>query len=233
MMHPERELQAGTPREAAWSDAPREVFSWMVSEDPPPAGLSAWAYAPNWNGLENPEGDGAPRLDLPTIVADGQRTAFRFVEIRIGPAAVAVVYHPGWPITHVAEAAGTAVRLWPPRAGASLASLPETARPIVWSTGPELLFRPGVFGSMTCHHLHPGWTREVKWLNSCRPETKRGTEWRPGAGARGHGGATVIIGRCGHNDAAPSNRVRIYPTRQEVKRPCASGARPVVSADVP
>jgi hypothetical protein len=46
LAHPAAEYRSDTPRVAAWEGAPDEVFTWLVNDRPPPAGLSAWAHFP-------------------------------------------------------------------------------------------------------------------------------------------------------------------------------------------
>jgi metal-sulfur cluster biosynthetic enzyme len=104
-----------------------------------------------------------PEIALPTVVADGRRTAFRSVDLRIHHVAVAVVFHPDWRIDYLTRDAKYVVKLWPPTPGLEIPRMPaRIALPMRWITGPELRFREGVFGVVDLPPLTPGVSPEIQ-----------------------------------------------------------------------
>jgi hypothetical protein len=144
MAHPRSRYQLGTPRPDRWDDAPDSTWSWLVDGRPPPDGLSAWVFRHVQDNNAAETGP-TPVVALPTVVADGTSVRFRVLDLTLALTNVVVVFHPGWPVEHPAEATGGAVRLWP-RTGAPLPTLPKgTSRPVRFANGPELRFSPGTY----------------------------------------------------------------------------------------
>jgi len=93
-----------------WADRDDDLYSWTVSQAPPPAGLSVWA-----SKIREPQPDDPdPQvLLLPTVVADGGEIEFEVFPLYLGDISVTLLYHPGWAIEHPREKQGGAVRMWP------------------------------------------------------------------------------------------------------------------------
>ena len=126
-----------------WEPAAIDLYGWMVSGQPPPLGLSAWAFK---HGGRRVADDDVRRLPLITMVVDGQTVQFQAMCLAQGAIEVQLAYHPGWEIDHPLEREHRAVRLWPrPSAGeADFAALSIVERGDVrWSQGSLLMFPPG------------------------------------------------------------------------------------------
>jgi len=143
--------QASDPRSSParfdLSEAPQELYGWLVEEKPPPAGLSVWAT----RGAQAAT-NGSPRyrIPLPTVTADGRTTRFQELAFRLdlvdgGVLDIELVYHPGWEIEHPLERESRAMRLWPRdgRRVLDLGALPVLeAHELSWGRGPRLVFAP-------------------------------------------------------------------------------------------
>ncbi|HTK24207.1 MAG TPA: hypothetical protein VL264_08255 [Gaiella sp.] len=144
-------VQASDPRSSQarfdLSEAPQELYGWLVEEKPPPAGLSVWAT----RGAQAAT-NGSPRyrIPLPTVTADGRTTRFQELAFRLdlvdgGVLDIELVYHPGWEIEHPLERESRAMRLWPRdgRRVLDLGALPVLeAHELSWGRGPRLVFAP-------------------------------------------------------------------------------------------
>lgn len=125
-------------------ETPDDLYTWMITELSPPAGLSIWLAVED---RDLPGPDEPRHLPLPTVVADAHTTRFQAFRCSIRSLDVSLAYHPGWDIAHPMEGEGRAVRLWPPRhVPVDLGSLPRVAsRDTVWVDGPTLHFAPGSY----------------------------------------------------------------------------------------
>ena len=140
---------------ARWDSVPEELYSWLVTDQPPPAGFSIWVTR---RAEEGPEPAAIRRIPLPTVVADGRSIKFRAKRAGVRLLDVSLVYHPGWEIEHPLEVEGRALRLWPRTADteADFASLPTVhPKDTTWLKGPTLYFLPGVFGRGDLPRLSP------------------------------------------------------------------------------
>lgn len=123
---------------------PQECYEWLINDSDPPDGLSLWICK-----SAGDEGAGTrPILALPVVHAGDTVVRFQAHEVTLHGLTIALVYHPGWPLHHPAETAGTAVRLWPsPPVSVDLRELGPTAFEMVplWSEGWRVVFRDGAF----------------------------------------------------------------------------------------
>ena len=147
-----------------WDSGSDDLYGWMVTNQPPPTGLSIWVTR---RAEEGPEPAVTRHIPLPTVVADGRTIQFRAKRAGVQFLDVSLVYHPGWEIEHPLEAAGRALRLWPrvADAEADFASLPPVhSKDMGWLKGPTLYFLPGArWGVPTSRRCRPPST---PW-NSC------------------------------------------------------------------
>ncbi len=111
--HPERrqELRSDGTALSRWNltTIPDDLYSWMVNDQSPPAGLSVWIS--RVRDLE-PDDPPSQRIFLPRVIADDRTTQFHVRQLGIRFLNVALAYHPGWPIEHPLEADGRVVRVW-------------------------------------------------------------------------------------------------------------------------
>jgi hypothetical protein len=156
LAHPRSEFQLATPRPRPWFSAPAGVFSWLVTGQSPPAGLSIWAFLHDQERLTDQQERSTPWMALPTVVADGVTTRFQVLDLTLALVNVTLVFHPGWPIAHVPASVGEVIQLWPLAADTGLERLPVLSyRPLRWWVGPELRFRPGAFPEENMRPLTP------------------------------------------------------------------------------
>jgi hypothetical protein len=154
LTHPECQQSEPALIPPSWVAVPENLYGWMINDEEPPAGLSAWI------AREDPYLD-APstrHIPLPIVVADGSRTEFQDLRMGVRSIEVSVVYHPGWRIDHPQEAEGQAVRLWPRQIDqpVDLGPLPSVApRDMAWLKGPLLHFRDGAFADADLPPLAP------------------------------------------------------------------------------
>jgi hypothetical protein len=95
-------------------------------------------------------------MALPTVVADGVTTKFQVLDLTLALVNVTLVFHPGWPITHLPASIGEVRQLWPSGVDTRLERLPVLPyRPLRWRVGPELRFRPGAFSEENMRPLTP------------------------------------------------------------------------------
>jgi hypothetical protein len=133
---------------ARWDSISIDLYSWMITNQPPPTGLSIWVTR---RAEEGPEPAVTQRVPLPTVIADGSKLQFRVKRAGVQFLDVSLVYHPGWGIEHPLAAAGRALRLWPRAANteADFASLPPVhPSDMAWVKGTTLYFLPGALGSI-------------------------------------------------------------------------------------
>jgi hypothetical protein len=133
---------------ARWDSGSDDLYSWMVTNQPSPTGLSIWVTR---RAEEGPEPAVTQHIPLPTVIADDRTIQFRAKRAGVLFLDVSLVYHPGWGIEHPLEAAGRALRLWPRAADAEadFASLPPVhSKDMGWLKGPTLYFLPGALGSI-------------------------------------------------------------------------------------
>lgn len=155
LAHPQTEFKPGLPRPRPWNTAPPEVFAWLVNGQAPQAGLSAWAFRHDRNHGEQSPGS-TPRLQLPTVVADGIKVTFLSLDLTLKLVNVALVFHPGWRIAHPDVPTGRVVTLWPGGKGAALPPLPSLGhQPLAWVDGPELHFLPNTYSEEALLPLVP------------------------------------------------------------------------------
>jgi hypothetical protein len=143
--HPAARMSVPDIAPPRWDGVTDDLYTWMVTDQRPPAGLSIWATK---RGKEEPEAGATRYIPLPTVVADGRRIEFRVKRASLRWLDVSLVYHPGWEIDHPLETEGRALRLWPRAADteADFAALPAIhARDTVWLKGPTIHFIPGAF----------------------------------------------------------------------------------------
>jgi hypothetical protein len=131
-----------------WESATEDLWSWMISNRPPPEGLSLWLNRRD----EAAAGPMRPRvLPLPVVVDGSRMLPCLIKEFGVNGFDLTLVYHHRWPVDHPLEAEGRAVRIWPPpRNGGSLdlQTLPPVpVRDTVWLAGPTLTFEPGRFAT--------------------------------------------------------------------------------------
>lgn len=157
LSHPRTEYQASTPAPTVrWDGVPQSVWSWTVRDEELPVGLIAWAFRHRQDGDRGGTTPTAPRLELPRVIADGVDQQFYVHDLTLERINVSVVWHPGWPIEHLAAAAGEVLQLWPLAPGTTIDRLPNlNHRPIRWVTGPVLRFLPGTYDG-TLPPLAPG-----------------------------------------------------------------------------
>lgn len=132
---------------------PDDLYSWMVTDEAPPGGLSVWVSRRSDTAV--PVSSSPLTMYLPTVVADGRKAQFMVTQAGVKFLAVTLVYHPGWPIEHPLEATSEAVRIWPPSGNSlDLVSLRETTPSAVrWRPGDELRFADGAYGSVALPSL--------------------------------------------------------------------------------
>jgi hypothetical protein len=144
LAHPRAEHVDDIERPHGWAGAPEEIWSWMVTGDEPPGGLSVWAS--RRDDIVEPCATSRV-MQLPTVIDGPVRTQFRVKETGIRGLDVVLVYHPAWRIDHPLELEGRAIRMWPRAVGSGavdFGSLPPVARrDTVWHEGPTLTFEPG------------------------------------------------------------------------------------------
>lgn len=160
LTHPRTEFKNLRLPGVAWPGAPSSVYDWLINGQPPPDGLSAWAF---W--LEDPveTPPDMPRIDLPTVVADGITTRFRSLDLGVRNMSITLAFHPGWEIAHPGEADGSVIRLWPVPEQRTIPPLPRHRhRPVVYRSGPELWFEPGTYGNVDLPPLAPD--TDPAWL---------------------------------------------------------------------
>jgi len=158
--HPElrQESRSDSTALSGWNLTviPDDLYSWMVNDQSPPAGLSVWI-----SRVRDPEPDNPPsqRIFLPRVIADGRTIQFQVRQLGIRFLDVALAYHPGWPIEHPLEADGRVVRIWPYSGSGAInvAALPVISRQaIAWTTGPAVHFAPGMYGEVNLPPLTAG-----------------------------------------------------------------------------
>ena len=128
-----------------------DLYSWMVTDEPPPPCLSVWLSRAD---PEVPARQHKPVMFLPTVVTDGRSARFMVRRQVLRTWEITLLCHPEWPVNHPLEAAGEVVRLWPPPGQPrDLTKLP-TIEPfaVQWCDGPHLWFAPGAYPS---HSLPP------------------------------------------------------------------------------
>lgn len=127
-----------------WRRRRDDLYTWMVTDQPPPGGLSLWIA----RGGGPPDGQPARLIPLPTVFADGREIEFSVKSVRIRSFSISLVYHPGWMIEHPLEIERRALRLWPQEPGerVDFSILPPIdLRQTRWLKGPRLWFFPGAF----------------------------------------------------------------------------------------
>jgi hypothetical protein len=153
--HPAARVSVPRIAPPRWDGVGDDLYTWIVTDQLPPAGLSIWVTKRREEETE----DAATRhIPLPTVVADGRRIEFRVKRASLRWLDVSLVYHPGWEIDHPLEADGRALRLWPRESdtGADFASLPPVhPRDTVWLEGPTIHFATGAFGRGDLPPLSP------------------------------------------------------------------------------
>lgn len=147
LAHPKaRDSEPGiTP--SRWHSVSEDLWTWMVNDQPPPAGLSVWVAR---IGDSVPNVSATRHVPLPTVVADGREVEFMSMRAGVRFLDVSLAYHPGWEINHPLEVEGRALRLWPrnPDEPADFGSLPSVnPKDTSWLKGPRLQFSPGTFPS--------------------------------------------------------------------------------------
>lgn len=128
-----------------WLGTNEDLYSWTLTGEPPPTGLSLWASKTRAASEDDPE---PQRVSLSTIVADGREVEFRAFQAGLVGISVTLVYHPGWPIDHPAEAGGAAVRMWPrpnPEPVDLTCRSRISSRDPIWLAGPRLTFGDGTY----------------------------------------------------------------------------------------
>ncbi|MFI7680077.1 hypothetical protein [Actinophytocola sp. NPDC049390] len=152
LSHPDTKETAVGVNPNRWdlAEVPDDLYSWMVTGEPPPSGLSVWFSRQSTAGCR--EESKPVEICLPTVIADGRRATFMARQAGLKFCAATLVYHPGWPIEYPPEASsGAAVRIWPPsETNLDLTSLRELDRwPVRWVPGPVLNFMDGAYGSVS------------------------------------------------------------------------------------
>jgi hypothetical protein len=164
LAHPDATNPAPDVDFPRWRSVSEDLWTWMVSDQPPPDGLSLWVTKRDDRGLiDHP----TRYIPLPVVVADREEIEFQVQRVGLGwprsksPAGgldVSLVYHPCWEIEHPLEREGRALRLWPHNQGgpADFAALPPVdPNDTTWVKGPRLHFFPGTFGSSRLPPLSP------------------------------------------------------------------------------
>lgn len=127
-------------------EVPHDYYRWLVTGEPPPPGLSLWAFRSD----EGEDNRPPPRyrIPLPIVEADGAKTEFVNLQLTFHGISVTLVVHPGWDIRHPLEVDGDAVRLWPaPDKEIDLASLPVLPSNTVAWMRCRVTLKPGSLGS--------------------------------------------------------------------------------------
>ncbi|MCT2587560.1 hypothetical protein [Actinophytocola gossypii] len=126
---------------------PDDLYSWMVTGESPPGGLSVWFARRSDTAV--PAISDPPVMFLPIVIADGRETRFMMKRACLKFCEVTLVYHPGWPIEHPLEATSETVRIWPTsEEGLDLSALRGTNPwPTMWVPGPKLRFADGAYRS--------------------------------------------------------------------------------------
>lgn len=124
---------------------PQRFFSWLVTGDEPPEGVSLWLHRTD----EKAEDPGATEhvMPLPTVTADGEVTDFVCFHTSFHGIHVSLVVHPGWPIVHPLEEDGRALRLLPASGAKDLSALPVLDRRTVRWLRCRVSLRDGSLGS--------------------------------------------------------------------------------------
>ena len=128
---------------AAWEGAPHDLFTWTVTGEDPPTGLSLWIARAHGG---TPRSADQVRIPLPTVVAGGTRTTFRSKRVGIADLDINVAYHPNWEIE---LPRGAGYRLWPSVAAVLNFEdvMLEARTAFSWLVGPTVRFAPGVYGA--------------------------------------------------------------------------------------
>jgi hypothetical protein len=142
------------------SEAPDDIYGWLVEAKPPPSGLSLWAARSAGDAVA---GNAVYRIPLPTITADARTVRFQELTgsldlLDAGRLDLDLVYHPGWEIDHPLEREDRAVRLWPRdgRRALDLGALPFVdPDELGWVRGPRLVFAPNAFRGRSREPLSP------------------------------------------------------------------------------
>lgn len=157
LAHPEAVHVDRVPRVKYWADAPAALWSWMVTGEDPPDGLSLWLWR---RDDTQPPCDSPQQMLLPTVIDGSTTHHFQSQEFGIRHLQAAVAYHPGWPIDHPLEADGRAIRMWPPPdrpAPLYLDRLPGVPdRATAWADGPTIRFDAGRYRSADLPSLPAG-----------------------------------------------------------------------------
>jgi hypothetical protein len=147
LAHPEARESDPEVTPARWDLVSDDLYSWMVTNQPSPAGLSIWITR---RAEQGPQPAVTVHIPLPTVMAEGRKIQFRVKRAGVRFLDVSLAYHPGWEIEHPLEIGGRALRLWPrePQTEADFASLPPVyPKEMAWLKGPTLYFLPGALGS--------------------------------------------------------------------------------------
>lgn len=119
---------AGIDEVAPRFDTEPPPYEWMVDGNPPPTGLSLWAYRTDG------EADKQQLFTVPvpvTVTDDaGTQTSFPMKNVAMRGTSVTLMWHPRWDITHPLVQRGEARELLhaPPTDGADITTLPVLPR---------------------------------------------------------------------------------------------------------
>lgn len=127
----------GMPR---FAHIPTDWLDWMRTGAAPPVEFSVYVAR---RAIDDPEPFLGERLRiiLPKVIVDGVDLNFKSRAFGIRGLEVAIVWHPGWPITHPLVAEGRAAQLWPNPSAVDFAALPEVHPR-------EFMFHDGSIGVM-------------------------------------------------------------------------------------
>ena len=157
LAHPAARSSMPEPSPQRWNlhEVPDDLYTWLISDEPPPLGLSLWIAREDPDFPQPIESRGLP---LPVVKVGNRTTAFQAFRCSIRFLDITLAYHPGWEIAHPLESERRALRLWPPVPTAmDLGSLPPVAvRDTVWVEGPTLEFAPGSYGEITLPPISAG-----------------------------------------------------------------------------
>jgi hypothetical protein len=124
---------------------PDAIYDWLVTGDPPPAGLSLWVHRADLGHQEPSKFE----MPLPVVTADGITVRYLAFEVCTHGLSATLIVHPGWPIEHPLEAADEAVRLTPaPTGPVVLSDMPRLwPRTVRWLQAQHFYMKPGMLGT--------------------------------------------------------------------------------------
>jgi hypothetical protein len=144
-LHPRTEFTDSFPRPSPTRPSPpQHLYSWLVNDQPPPSGLSAWGFLHDQSDGGPRRGEVVPRLELPIVDTGQGQIPFVHLDLTLALVDFTLIYHPDWPIRYDPALDGRVQQLWPLPEGLTIQALPRlTRRPLKFGPMPRLQFLPG------------------------------------------------------------------------------------------